>query len=809
MPPYFYKYGEKGSGFRAPTADAVQDYDAIKDKCLRDGQLFEDPVFPANQSSIFYSKRGTEFKWLRPSELIENPMFISDGASRFDVMQGELGDCWLLAAVANLTMNQKLFQRVVPPDQFLSGPEYTGVFHFRFWRYGKWIDVVIDDRLPTFNGRLVFMHSKDKKEFWSALLEKAYAKLHGSYEALKGGSTCEALEDFTGGVTEYYELNSNECPPNLFQIMQKASERSSFMGCSIDALSSSQQEAELENGLIKGHAYSITAVRTVELRTARVQGKCKIPLLRIRNPWGNEAEWKGAWSDKSREWSVISEDEKRELQLTFEADGEFWMSFQDFKNNYTRLEICNLTPEPLEDGADACKQWEAVMFDGAWISGVSAGGCRNHLETFALNPQYLVKLTDYDEEDDDNLCTLIIALMQKNRRAKRRMGADALTIGFAVYALKDGHFQTTDEPVYATTFKKQLLTTEYFKYNASVARSPNFINLREVCARFKLPPGNYCIIPSTFDPNEEGEFLLRIFMEKPPGMAEENDDEVGIIEKPTQANGVVDNVATDKDKTAPEPKDSETQEGNTQINGQQQRNETPADNANKCSDILKMIAACWTLFHPSQAQEAEKIQRAKQENGLNELFAKIAGEDMEVDPVELQQILNHALKKEYKFDGFSLDSCRSMVALMDDDKSGMLGIDEFILLWKSIRHWCAVFKKFDTDNSNTINASELRSALQEAGLSVNRNILKQIIQRYGTITSGKKGEIKVERSMSFDAFICSCIKLKHSIDVWNERAAKKRDIGSRYSSAIAIQKRSSDNLPSFTLDEWVENVMYC
>lgn len=732
--------GEKGSGFR-PRGTKVQDFQALRDECLKNGTLFEDPDFGACDSSLFFSKSPNKpFEWKRPMEICDDPKLFIEGASRFDVRQGELGDCWLLAAVANLTLIDHLFHQVVPHDQGFSD-KYAGIFHFRFWQYGRWVDVVIDDRLPTCYGKLVFLHSSEHNEFWSALLEKAYAKLHGSYEALKGGSTCEAMEDFTGGVTEMYDLQ--QAPPNLFHILLKAFERSSLMAASIEP-DPNVIELQTPEGLVKGHAYSITRVQYVKINTPTTSGK--IPLLRLRNPWGNEAEWKGAWSDQSPEWRFIPDNQKEEIGLTFDEDGEFWISFKDFATHFMRLEICNLNPDSLTEdelSKEGKKRWEMSVFEGEWVRGVTAGGCRNHLATFARNPQYIITLTDPDEgdldEDNDNKCTVIVALMQKNRRAQRQMGAECLTIGFAIYKLENP--ESLPKP----------LDTNFFTYNASVARSPSFINLREVSCRFKLPPGTYCIVPSTFDPNEEGEFLLRVFSEKKNNM-EENDEEVGMGEVDKRIANV-----------EPEP----------------------------------------------QVQEADEKIRG--------FFKQLAGEDLEVDWMELREILNYAMRNEVPstttfggsdsiinsllslfcgtfcrdtpfasvFEtvgegGFSKDVCRSMIAMTDVDRSGKLGFEEFKQLWTDIRHWQNVYKMYNKDGSGYLTAFELREALNSAGYRLNNHILNILGHRYAS----KEGKI------SFDDFIMCAVRLKIMIDQFKERDP------------------NSTGTATFSMEEWLEKTLY-
>lgn len=149
-----------------------------------------------------------------------------------------------------------------------------------------------------------------------ACLSKQAFRLYGSYEALKGGSTAEALEDFTGGLVEYYDLRETS-KEQILALLIRGFQMGSMFGCSIDA-DENVKEAVQENGLVRGHAYSITAIHIVETPRGST------PLLRIRNPWGNDQEWNGAWSDGSSEWQYIPHERRQKMQIEFKQDGEFW-----------------------------------------------------------------------------------------------------------------------------------------------------------------------------------------------------------------------------------------------------------------------------------------------------------------------------------------------------------------------------------------------------------------------------------------------------------------------------------------------------
>ncbi|XP_006531468.1 calpain-9 isoform X2 [Mus musculus] len=563
-----------------------QSFEQLRQGCLQSGTLFEDADFPASNVSLFYSERPqVPFVWKRPGEIVEKPEFILGGATRTDICQGELGDCWLLAAIASLTLNQKALTRVVPQDQGF-GSGYAGIFHFQFWQHSEWLDVVIDDRLPTFKDRLVFLHSADHNEFWSALLEKAYAN--------------------------------------------------------------------------------------------------------------------------SPEWRSVDLEEQKRLGHTALDDGEFWMAFKDFKIHFDKVEICNLTPDALEDSA--LHRWEVTIHQGSWVRGSTAGGCRNFLDTFWTNPQIKLSLTERDEGQEG--CTFLAALMQKDRRRLKRFGANMLTIGYAIYQCpdKDGH-----------------LSRDFFRYHASLARSKTFINLREVSERFQLPPGDYILIPSTFEPHQEADFCLRIFSEK-RAVTRDLDENIDIdlpeLPKPT-------------------PQEEETEE-EQQFRALFQRvaGEDMEVSAEELEYVLNAVL---------QKKTALKFKR------LSLLSCR-----------NIISLMDTSGNGKLEFEEFRVfwDKLKHWMKAAVTPGQLPAATGPWALTSPCSTPWSQdLFLQFDVDKSGTMSSYELRTALKAAGFQLGGHLLQLIVLRYAD----------EDLQLDFDDYLNCLVRLENASRVFQSLSVKNKD----------------------------------
>ncbi|KAL5017976.1 hypothetical protein ScPMuIL_003698 [Solemya velum] len=481
------------------SAGSNKAFHTIRNELLRTNSLFVDPDFPPEGRSLTFSGeqpfRNAKLKWMRPIDIVSKPRFFVDGATRFDLTQGQLGNCWFVAGAAIIVIkHRKYFVKIVPDDQGF-GQNYAGIFHFNFWWYGRWKEVIIDDYLPTDGYRLVYGHNRTQQdEFWTALLEKAYAKLHGCYEAIDGGKLQDALVDLTGGISEVIDLeDKSKVSKSLYDILWKSFHMQTMMGCSINRpKGATSSEVEKSNGLYMGHAYSVTSLAVVPYLGQTVQ------LVRLRNPWGS-GEWNGPWSDKSYEMQSLTPEIKKKLNIVIVEDGEFWISFEDLLSNFSEIQLCHIQPDAhtAEIAADEEKdQWEVIVYHDSWTRGITAGGCGNapYQKLYWKNPQFQVVLTE-PEDERSGKSTMMVSLMEKE---KNRMGD--IAIGFDIYKVRNPQ----DKPLGPDD--------NYTRYDLSrQAQSGKYQFYREVCRRFELPLGTYVIIPSTFDPNEEANFLLRIF----------------------------------------------------------------------------------------------------------------------------------------------------------------------------------------------------------------------------------------------------------------------------------------------------------
>jgi hypothetical protein len=208
--------------------------------------------------------------------IFDDPSFTIDGFSTTDVQQGSNGDCWWIAAVATLCSMEGLMDRVC-----VARDAECGVYGFVFYRDGEWIHTVVDDslylrnkdydadfddydptgekerkykhRFQTGSEALYFAKCQSPNETWLPLLEKAYAKAHGDYDAIAGGNPGEAVEDMTGGVTTTIMTNKILNKQKLWKELRNEDKEFVFAASSPWL----GKDSESRQGLALSHAYSV------------------------------------------------------------------------------------------------------------------------------------------------------------------------------------------------------------------------------------------------------------------------------------------------------------------------------------------------------------------------------------------------------------------------------------------------------------------------------------------------------------------------------------------------------------------------
>ncbi|KAI1303575.1 Calpain-C [Halotydeus destructor] len=655
----------------------MSEFDRLRRSLLAKGELYEDADFPCSQTSVYYHQTPPcNFIWKRPQEIVSCPQFLSSTGSGHmaagsDLVPGRLGDQWLVSAMATVSLTRGLFYRVVPADQSFEPQDYAGIFRFRFWWLGEWREVVIDDRLPTVNGKLAFTQSVTGDTFWAPLLEKAFAKLHGSYEALKYGSSAEGLADLTGGATESLVIRDD--PQAAWLTVQRLmtmttivtaiissdqsskSRRSSGSGQRSPTGSAGSQGSQgafekLRNGLMVGANYRILAMERIDLIHE------PITLLRLAHPLGMGSDYTGPFSQDGREWVAVTDQDRMRLESIEDCDDEgqsaFWISWHEFVSSFSNLEIVYLDGDTARDEPSLRGRIPMTLkiYRGIWRRGVTSGGCRNNVDTFHSNPQLEILIPSPVDHEDVN----VVCLSQHSV-------IEPKVVGFSIYAT--GHPTRTATPSDQTGDGVPLddprFDKEWFKRNKSIVNS-SYTNSKQVTLRYRLDKGSYLLVPTTFEPGQEGLFNVRIYSRRPVKLK--------VLDCPP--------------KLLKPP-------------------------------ILKAPSTFDSKFVQYEA-----------------MFMQLADEHKSVNAFELQELLEVSLPNDYVKSCATIEVCRQIITSLDATSFGRLIYKDYKNIMCSLRFWQNTFKNHTKGTSGILRVENYRDAIFDVGFQLSNDVLSTLILKY-------------------------------------------------------------------------------
>ena len=206
-------------------------------------------------------------KWLRPCDIFKGEFMLFDGIDENDIKQGSLGVCYMLATISALAKNPENIKKI-----FAFHDLKLGFYVLKLYQHGRPRFLVIDDLIPCNSMTKSPIFTKPiGNEVWVLLLEKAWAKLVGTYTKAEAMTPDHIMEDLSGapGFGAWYK--DTEEGPKLMAKHLKLGH--------IIVVTSGKEKIE---GIVANHAYSMLDAYEHNSQL----------IFKIRNPWGR-FEWNG------------------------------------------------------------------------------------------------------------------------------------------------------------------------------------------------------------------------------------------------------------------------------------------------------------------------------------------------------------------------------------------------------------------------------------------------------------------------------------------------------------------------------------
>lgn len=173
---------------------------------------FVDDEFRPTNESLGSNINENVTKWVRifdikctcVDDLNRSWEVLSSTVSPNDVQQGQIGDCWLISALSLISERPKMLEDILLTKKV----NKEGVYLVRICHNGLWKTIIVDDCFPCTNENTFAFSQAKRRQLYVPLIEKACAKIFGSYSNLRGGSTAEGLQLLTGAPCQRIELNS-------------------------------------------------------------------------------------------------------------------------------------------------------------------------------------------------------------------------------------------------------------------------------------------------------------------------------------------------------------------------------------------------------------------------------------------------------------------------------------------------------------------------------------------------------------------------------------------------------------------------